>query len=146
HQDDKPDQRGETELNYLIHSSIKKTSEDLVSLSFNTAIAAQMECLNSLYKLKDKTGFGNKQAWDFAINTILQLLAPFAPHVAEELWQALGHKDSIHTSAWPTHDDKYLQKSTIMIVVQVNGKLKAQFEVSLGISQQEIIELAKIST
>ncbi|HUY53331.1 MAG TPA: leucine--tRNA ligase [Candidatus Dormibacteraeota bacterium] len=142
-QNDKQDEQGGRELNYLIHSLIKKTSEDLISLSFNTAIAAQMECLNSLYKLKDKIGFGNKQAWDFAINTILQLLAPFAPHVTEELWQTLGHKDSIHTSTWPTHDDKYIQKTSVVIVVQINGKLKAQFEVSVGTDEKEIIELAK---
>jgi leucyl-tRNA synthetase len=143
HQNDKPDEQGTQELNYLINHSIKKTSDDLVSLSFNTAIASQMECLNSLYKLKDRIGFGNKSTWNFAINTILQLLAPFAPHVTEELWQLLGHDSSIHISVWPTHNDKYLQKAKTLIVVQVNGKLRAQFEINVGATEEEIIMLAK---
>jgi leucyl-tRNA synthetase len=102
-----------------------------------------MECLNSLYKLKDKNGFGDRQTWSFVITTMLQLLAPFAPHVTEELWQTLGNTESIHTSAWPTHQDKYLQKTTVLIVVQVNGKLRAQFEVSSDATEEEIIETAK---
>ncbi len=131
------------ELNYLINQCIKKTSEDLVSLSFNTAIAAQMECLNALYKLKDELGFGSTKDWDFTINSLVQLLAPFAPHVSDELWQLLGHDTSIHESSWPVHDDKYLQKANTAIVIQVNGKLRAQFEVSVDAIEADIVEQAK---
>jgi leucyl-tRNA synthetase len=134
------------ELNYVINQCIKKTSEDLVNLSFNTAIAAQMECINSLYKLKDEFGFSNSKDWDFVINTVLQLLAPFAPHVAEELWETIGNQGSIHESVWPTHNDKYLIKNQILIVVQVNGKLRDQFEVSIDSSEAEIVEQAKNSS
>lgn len=133
------------ELNYSINQCIKKTSEDIISLSFNTAIAAQMECVNSLYKIKEEIGLSSTKDWHFALNTLLQLLAPFAPHVTEELWQMLGNKGSIHKSSWPVHNDKYLKKNTIIIVVQVNGKLRDQFEVSIDADEDEIIELAKNS-
>ena len=81
--------------------------------------------------------------WDFTINSLVQLLAPFAPHVSDELWQLLGHDTSIHESSWPVHDDKYLQKANTAIVIQVNGKLRAQFEVSVDALEADIVEQAK---
>ncbi|MBI5357858.1 leucine--tRNA ligase [Candidatus Saccharibacteria bacterium] len=125
------------------HKAIKKVSEDLADMQFNTAVAALMELTNELYKIKADKGFVAKAEWDFALMTLAQLLAPFAPHITEELWQDLGHKGSVHLSEWPVHDDKYLVSDTINIVVQVNGKLKANVKVSADSSEEEVVSSAK---
>lgn len=122
------------------HHAIKKVSKDLHELGFNTSVAALMEFTNDLYKIKAKDGFDSK-SWKFAVESLLQLLAPFAPHITEELWHDLGHKDSIHISEWPTHDDKHLVTDTVMVVVQVNGKVRANVEVPAG-SDQATVEKA----
>lgn len=126
----------------LTHKAIFKVSKDLEELGFNTAIAALMEYVNELYKLKAKEGF-TAQNWQFAITALLQLLAPFAPHIAEELWEQVGQKGSVHTSEWPVHDDTYLQSDTMKIVVQVNGKVRATIEVSAGSDEATVTEAAK---
>lgn len=124
----------------LTHQAIKKVSQDLHELGFNTSVAALMEFTNELYKIKAKEGYKSKD-WKFAVESLLQLLGPFAPHITEELWQDLGHKDSIHVSKWPVHDDKYLVQDNVVIVVQVNGKVRANVEVASG-SAQEVVEKA----
>ncbi len=91
-------------------------------MSFNTAIAAIMEFVNSLYKLKDQDQFASVTAWREAITGLLQLLAPYAPHITEELWHQLGCEGSIHIAMWPVYDEKYLVTNTVTIAVQVNGK------------------------
>jgi leucyl-tRNA synthetase len=139
----KNDHIHEDELRYLINYNIKKISEDFLNLSFNTAVAAQMECLNKLYKLKDENHFSNHSTWQYVIRTIIQLLAPFAPHIAEELWHEIGEASSVHASNWPVHEEKYLVRQQMIIVVQINGKLTYQFETSSDNNQDEIVELAK---
>lgn len=131
------------DVRVAVHKAIKKVSDDLHSMSFNTAIAALMEATNELYKIKADKGFVDKDAWQFALVSILQLLAPFAPHITEELWQDLGKKDSIHVSEWPVHDEKYLQSDTIKIVVQVNGKVRAMIDVSADLAEEKITKLAQ---
>jgi leucyl-tRNA synthetase len=125
-----------------VHKATKKVSQDLRSLSFNTAIAAQMELVNDLYRVKAGDAYASKD-WRRAIETLLQLLAPFAPHIAEELWYQLGHDGSIHTSEWPAWDEKYLSEDTITIAVQVNGKLRGQVSVSGDASEDAVINAAK---
>jgi leucyl-tRNA synthetase len=125
-----------------VHKTIKKVSRDLQDLNFNTAIAAQMEFVNELYRIKAEDMYAAKD-WQWALETLLQLLAPFAPHVAEELWQEMGHKESIHTSRWPEHDEKYLAQDTITVVIQVNGKLRAQIEVAAGADEPTVIAAAR---
>ncbi len=125
-----------------IHRTIKKVSDDLVNLNFNTAIAALMECVNDLYKLKAEAGFDDKE-WRWALETLLQLLAPFAPHISEELWQQLGHKESIHLSQWPSYDEKYLTQDTVTIAIQVNGKLRGEVQVATDASEDKVIKAAK---
>jgi leucyl-tRNA synthetase len=140
------EQKGSKENHQLLvatHQAIKKVSQDLHELGFNTAIAALMEYTNELYKIKAKDNFAAKD-WQFAIDTLLQLLAPFAPHITEELWHDLGKKDSIHVSMWPTHDDTYLVNDTVTIVVQVNGKVRANIQVNAG-SEQEVVEKAALA-
>lgn len=130
------------DIRRAVHFTIKKVSEDLNSLSFNTAIAAEMETLNQLYKFKAEDNYAS-QDWAWAIETFLQLLAPFAPHITEELWQALGHQTSIHSSQWPVHDDKYLIQDSMTIVIQVNGKLRGEISVPTNQVEAEIIASAK---
>lgn len=130
-------QNGEL-TNPTVHKTIKKVTTDLTELGFNTAIASLMECVNDLYKQKAEKGFEAKD-WGTALDALLQLLAPFAPHISEELWHELGHKDSIHQSEWPKWDDKYLLQDTVTVVVQVNGKVRAQLQVPTG-SNQEVVE------
>ncbi|MBW3568970.1 leucine--tRNA ligase [Candidatus Parcubacteria bacterium] len=125
------------------HKAIKKVSEDLQNMQFNTAIAALMEYTNELYKIKADQGFAAKIDWRFALTTLLQLLAPFAPHISEELWKDLGKEGSVHISAWPEHDEKYLITDKIQIVVQVNGKLRANIEVPANATEAAIVDAAK---
>ncbi len=127
----------------VTHKAIKKVSADFEDLSFNTAIATLMETVNELYKIKAQYGYMSGGAWRFALENLTQLLAPFAPHITEELWQQLGHKDSIHQSTWPKYDEQYLVSDTMTIVVQVNGKVRAQLQVASDASEEQVIVLAK---
>ncbi len=131
------------ELLVVAHKTVKKVTSDIEDDKFNTAVAAMMEAVNSFYKLKDATG-GIKQndAWKFALESLLQILAPFAPHITEELWSQLGHATTIHRDAWPHWDETYLQRDEMTIVVQVNGKLRATLNISKDSTKEEIEQLA----
>lgn len=134
----------DTELKRTIHRAIHRVSKDLEAMGFNTAIAGLMETVNELYKLKTTIHFEQApQTWVWAIATLLQLLAPFAPHITEELWEQVGNKGSIHQSEWPVHDEQYLISETMTIVVQVNGKVRAQLEVATDATREQILESAK---
>ncbi len=130
------------ELTKLTHQTIYKVSKDLENLGFNTAIASLMEATNELYKVKAKDDFAAKN-WKDTLKTLLQLLAPFAPHITEELWEQMGEKDSIHTSKWPVHDEKYLKTDKSTIVVQINGKVRANLEMTAGSGEDEVLTKAK---
>jgi leucyl-tRNA synthetase len=131
-------------LRRIIHRTVKKVGQDLENLSFNTAIAAMMEAVNGLYAQKAKSPFDQAATtWRWSIETLLQLLAPFAPHITDELWEQFGHKDSIHATDWPKYDETFLVSETMTIVVQVNGKVRAQFEVPSDAQEAQIMETAK---
>lgn len=130
------------ELKRIINLAIKKVTNDLENLSFNTAIASLMETVNGLYKLKAEDKFASSD-WPWAIEKLLQLLAPFAPHVSEELWQETSHQGSIHKSDWPKYDEKYLKSDQVTIVVQVNGKLRASLKLNKGLSEDEVVNQVK---
>ncbi len=130
------------ELKHIMHKTIKKVSEDMLELSFNTSIAALMECVNQLYRIKAQDGYRAVE-WQWSLECLLKLLAPFTPHIAEELWQELGNDESIHLSQWPAFDDKYVVKEEVNIAVQVNGKVRAEIEVVFGAHQDEVLALAK---
>jgi leucyl-tRNA synthetase len=139
------DQRAENSSDELlrpIHRTIKKVDEDLLELSFNTAIAALMECVNDLYKIKAEHSYEAKE-WRWALETLLQLLAPFAPHITEELWHQLGHKETIHLSPWPKYDEKYLVRDSATIAVQVNGRLRGEVEVPADAPEAEVVAAAQ---
>lgn len=135
-------QSSEERLLKVTHWAIKKVGDDLTTLSFNTAIAAMMETVNELYKIKSEDHYANQKTWKFALESLLQLLAPFAPHITEELWSQMGHTDSVHTSTWPTYDEKYLVSDTMTIVVQVNGKVRTQLELPASSDEATIKEMA----
>ena len=131
------------EIMAATHKTIKKVSEDLHRMDFNTAIAAMMSLINELYKLKAEEPISQSDGWRFAVESLTQLLAPFAPHIAEEVWQNLGHQSSIHVTDWPAWDDKLVTEEFITLAVQVNGKVRAEIMVEVGISEAEAIDAAK---
>ncbi len=120
------------------HKAIKKVSGALHDLSFNTAIAGLMEYTNELYKLETNDDFAPDESWRHALESLIQLVAPFAPHIAEELWADLGHEGSVHVSGWPMHDETYLTSNTVSIAIQVNGKLRGEVQVASDASQDDI--------
>jgi leucyl-tRNA synthetase len=133
----------EAAITRATHKAIKKVSRDLEALSFNTAIAAQMELTNELYKLKELDHFQSRAAWQFALKSLTQLMAPFAPHIADELWETLGEKGSVHIGGWPAYDEQYLVESTVTIAVQVNGKLRGTVTAPMGSDEAAVTDLAR---
>lgn len=126
----------------IVHKTIKKVTEDVRNMGYNTAIAALMECINELYKTKAENGFEAKD-WQAALSAFTQLMAPFAPHIAEELWQQLGYEGSVHLTLWPTYDEQLLVSNTMTIVVQVNGKLRANVVLAADASKDDVLAAAK---
>jgi len=126
----------EAQVRALTHKTIKKVTSDYRELSFNTAIAAMMEYTNELYKLK-LTGMSGA-AWDEAIDALVRLIAPMAPHMGAELWSQLGNESTLEDAGWPSWDEKYLVTDTMTIIVQVNGKLRAKLVVPRETPEDEI--------
>jgi leucyl-tRNA synthetase len=120
------------------HYTVKKVTEDIEDEKFNTAVSAMMEAVNTYYKLKESGQFGKSAEWQFALESLLQVLAPFAPHITEELWHQLGHDNTIHVDSWPKWDDKYLVTSIMTVIVQVNGKLRAKLMLPAGANEEEV--------
>ena len=130
------------ELLRLTHSTIKKVTRDIEDEKFNTAVASMMEMVNGLYKIKESHGIDMSDEWRFALESLIQILAPFAPHITEELWREMGHDDTVHVSHWPKWDEKYLKSDTMTIIVQVNGKLRAKLELPSDMDKQGVEEAA----
>jgi leucyl-tRNA synthetase len=126
------------ELLRISHKAIKKVTNDIEQIKYNTAVSTMMEMVNNLYLIKAEYGFTDTENWQFALESVVQLMAPFAPHASEELWRDLGHEDSVHIGHWPELDEKYLVEDTITLAVQVNGKVRAEIEVSADASKEDI--------
>jgi leucyl-tRNA synthetase len=123
------------------HQMIKKITEDINENRYNTAIAAAMGTVNDLYKLKtDSLCKGN--VWQEALGAVVACVAPFAPHIADELWQQLGHKDSVQKDSWPAFNDDYLATDQMTIAVQVNGKLRSEIKIASDASKDDILAAA----
>jgi len=129
-------------IRQVSHQTIKKITEDIETNRYNTAIAAAMTCVNELYKLKAE-GFGKHDAWQQALENIVACVAPFAPHIAEELWHQLSHSTSVHVDTWPDYDEKYLISETMTIVVQINGKVRTQLELPADAGEEAVRTAAK---
>ncbi len=117
-----------------LHAATKKVTEDIGALKYNTAISALMICLRVL----EEEGATADQAKRF-----LKLLAPFAPHMAEELWHALGEDNSIHRALWPEFNEKIIREDAFDLVVQVNGKTRGTIRAEKGISEVQAVSLAR---
>jgi len=131
----------ERDLLRITHQTIKKVTEDMERLHFNTMVAALMEFTNYLTRVRE-TGAVSLSAWNEAIDALLLLLAPACPHIAEELWQQTGHKYSIHNQSWPRWDKELAREEEITLVVQVNGKLRDRITVPASITEAEAREKA----
>jgi leucyl-tRNA synthetase len=126
-----------TNVDIKMHQTIKKVTEDIQEFKYNTAISAVMEYVNTL----SQKGASNKN-----LEVLVKLIAPFTPHLAEEVWhEVLKNKDSIHISAWPKHDPKLIKEENVTVVVQINGKLRGELIVDGNLSQnkEEMEKLAK---
>ncbi len=137
-------QKAERDLSRLTHQTIRKVSEDMERLRFNTMLAALMEFTNYLTRVREE-GTVSSSAWKEAIDTLLLLLAPTAPHLAEELWQQRGHEYSIHNQGWPKWDEALAKDEEITLVVQVKGKLRDRIAVPASITEAEAKEKALAS-
>ncbi len=117
-------------LKILLHKTIKKVSEDIDSMKFNTAVSSMMEFINAWQVSSE--GLDKKDLHKFLV-----ILSPFAPHIAEELWHTAGFEGFCSQQKWPKYDEKLLKKEKVLLIVQVNGKVRDKVEVKLGMSQQE---------
>jgi leucyl-tRNA synthetase len=127
-----------------MHQTIHKVTNDIDKMRFNTMLAALMELSNDLAQVKEASQV-SQLAWEEAIATLLLLLAPTAPHFAEELWQRTGHQYSIHNQSWPKWDEALAKEEEITLVVQVNGKLRDRLTVPASITEAEAKEKALAS-
>ncbi|HET8838276.1 MAG TPA: DUF559 domain-containing protein [Flavobacteriaceae bacterium] len=116
----------------ILHKTIKKVTEDIENFSFNTSISALMICVNELSAQKCTSRE--------VLEPLAVLIAPFAPHIAEELWKKLGHSESISTAAFPIYEEKFVVENTKKYPISFNGKVKFTLELSLGLSKEEIEE------
>ena len=126
---------GSPKLETAFHKTVKKVSEDIEELKFNTAIAAMMALINDIYEVGSLT---REQ-----MMTLTRLISPFAPHLAEELWEMMGGKGLCTLAEWPEWDEKKTVDSTVEVAVQINGKVRATVELPLNCSREEAVALAK---
>ncbi len=119
----------------ILNQSIKKVGEDIEGLRFNTAISQMMVLLSALQKEKSVS----KQSAE----KFVQILAPFAPHISEEIWNRLGHSGSVSKAPWPEADESKLASNTVKIAVQVNGKLRGEIEAQRGEAKESLLEKAR---
>jgi leucyl-tRNA synthetase len=125
------------EVKKALHRTIKKVTEDTEGMRFNTAIAEMMSFVNELYK-------ENEVPMEVAEPFVL-LLAPYAPHLAEELWEMLGHKSTLAYEPWPSYDPALVARDTVTIAVQVNGKRRDEITVAIDAPDADILAAAKAS-
>jgi leucyl-tRNA synthetase len=136
------DERKAAQLVRAMHQTIRKTTEDMEGLAFNTAIAALMSYVNVLQEWQ---GRAPAAIWDEAVRALLLMLAPLAPHLAEELWARRGLPYSIHQQSWPLWDPELATEETIILVVQVDGRVRARIEAPAGVDEETARRLALAS-
>ncbi|EYE88965.1 leucyl-tRNA synthetase [Fervidicella metallireducens AeB] len=134
--------KDEKELNYARHYAIKAVSEDTEKFQFNTSVSRMMELVNALYKYDQETELKNVKYMEGIIADLLRLLAPFAPHLSEELWERLGYSYSIFNESWPAFDEAALVKDIVEMAVQINGKVRGKVEVPSTADEKEIEKIA----
>ena len=127
----------ERELVRLTHQTIKAVTEDIEAFKLNTYVSSLMKLRNALQDAS-RTPAGNSSAFKHAVDTLLVLLAPAAPHLAEELWNATGHAYSVHQQHWPVYDDSLVRADEFELVVQVNGKVRDRLALPVGIDEDRV--------
>ncbi len=133
---------GDKDLEYALHRAIKDVAENMETFSFNVAVARIMELVNAMYKY-DTLADKNVALCKETVKDLLILLAPAAPHFTEEMWEAIGEKYSIHNQHYPEYDAKKTVLSTVEIAVQVNSKIVSRIEIETGLSNDDILKVAK---
>ncbi len=136
-----PDPEMMRSLRRKVHQTLRQVTHDFETFEFNTIISALMELLNEMSGARDK-GVAGTQEWDEALEIYLRMLAPVAPHVAEELWAYLGKPYSIHIQSWPQVDEEAAAEEEITLVVQVNGKVRDRISVPVDIEEGKAKQLA----
>jgi len=134
--------KDEKDLNYIRHLAIKGVSEDAEKFQFNTAIARLMELVNGLYKYDSDAKVKNIKLLGDVLNDLVRLMAPFAPHFSEEMWEKLGRNYSVTNEKWPQWDKNALVMDTIEIAVQINGAVRGKMEIPSGSDDKDIERLA----
>ena len=138
------DEKKEKDLRHLIHQSIQKVTDDIkLRFNFNTAISAIMELVNGAYQYKEQVGSANTKAMAELIYSLIVMMAPFTPHLSEELFSALGKESSVHLESWPKVDETALVVDEVEIVIQVNGKLKDRLLAGVSESKESVLAKAK---
>jgi leucyl-tRNA synthetase len=138
------DPDAQRELRRKLHQTLRRVTHDYETFEFNTVISSLMELLNDMYKAREQYVAGTN-AWDEALDIYLRMMAPAAPHIAEELWARLGKPYSVHTQSWPKVDEEAAKEDEITLVIQVNGKVRDRITVPVDISQEKAKELALAS-
>ncbi|HEX5715383.1 MAG TPA: leucine--tRNA ligase [Thermoanaerobaculia bacterium] len=128
-------------LRRKLHQTLKQVTREMGELQFNTVVAALMELQNEMSQARSQ-GAAGTPAWTEALEIYLKMLAPVAPHIADELWERLGHEGSIHLQDWPEVDEKAAAAEEITLVVQVNGKLRDRITVPVGIADDDARRIA----
>ena len=132
-------------LRRRVHQTLRRVTDDFENFEFNTIISALMELLNEMYKAREAGAVGTSQ-WEEAIEIYLKMLAPIAPHIAEELWtEQLGRPYSVHQQKWPEVDEAAAREDTIELPVQINGKVRDRIIVAADASEEEIKSAALAS-
>jgi leucyl-tRNA synthetase len=133
------------DLRYSSHHTVKKWLEDVDKrMQYNTAIAAVMEHLNNVTSIKEPNKLGEAELAVFARACVIipRMLYPFAPHIAEEIWQLLGNKTLLHEAGMPTYKPEHLVRDTISYVIQINGKIRGKMDVQAETSEENIKAMA----
>ncbi len=126
------------QLNYMANYAIKKVSDDAAGrFQFNTAISTIMEFVNELYRYKELPDI-NEGLINSCIEKLVLILSPFTPHICEEMWEYLGHKGSLYNVSWPAYDESALVKTSVEIVIQINGKVKEKMNIASGLNKDEL--------
>ncbi len=128
-------------LHRKTHKTIRKVTEDIDRFHFNTAISAIMELVNSIYQFESNTQTAPRLLRE-AIEMVVLTLSPFVPHIAEELWRALGYKESIIKTVWPEYDPVAVAEEEMLVVIQVNGKLRDRMRVPVSLGEEDLKQAA----
>ena len=133
------------DLNRIVHKTIRSVTDDLDAFKFNTSIAALMKLTNSMTEAFEEENVDG-ETWRGAVDNLLLMLAPMAPHISEELWERVGNPYSVHTQAWPSWDPELAADEVITLVVQVNGKVRDKIEAPAGITEDAAKQMALASS